>query len=639
MSDKLPQMRMPQHAGPGAQREAANTGAPTVAREPFAPGVPPVVALILVLVFLLLWFYALDARTLVPTDEGRYAEMAREMVASHDWITPRLNGIKYFEKPPLQNWVNALTFELFGLGEWQARLWTGLCGLLGIGLVYHAGRKVFDARTGWTAALVLASSFFWAALGHVNTLDMGLSGMMTITLAGLLLAQRPDAASAARRNWMLVCWAGMALAVLSKGLIGIVLPSAVLVLYTVWSRDWALWKRLHLVPGVLVFLLITAPWFVAVSMRNPEFAHFFFIHEHLQRFTSKVHNRAGPWYYFIPILAGGMAPWLGVLAQSLWRAARLPSAGPAATSTAWPHNTDLLRADSRHADPHNTFQPDRLLLVWAVFIFVFFSVSGSKLPSYILPIFPALALLIARSLQLSSRRSLEICGWLTALFGALGLALASRVPLLAKDAYSAPLYQAYVPWVLAASALALVASLLSLWLARRQRDQSILALAFGGFLAGQLLMLGHEPLGRFAAGTLHVPAIMAEMGPQATGEQGPQSAKPGTQTPIYAVGRYEQSLPFYLRHTFILVEHADEMEFGLEQQPELWIPKRAEFVKKWTFDHDAGRKDIAIMSPDDYAALLAAKVPMRVIGQDPRRVIVTNAAGVAAAAQSESKSK
>ncbi|MFX5660510.1 glycosyltransferase family 39 protein, partial [Acinetobacter baumannii] len=94
-----------------------------------------------------------------PTDEGRYAEMAREMVATQDWITTRLNGIKYFEKPPLQTWMNAITFELFGLGEWQARLWTGLCGLLGIGLAAYTGTRVFSGRVGFYAALVLASSF------------------------------------------------------------------------------------------------------------------------------------------------------------------------------------------------------------------------------------------------------------------------------------------------------------------------------------------------------------------------------------------------------------------------------------------------------------------------------------------------
>src|ERR1035437_6165332 len=130
------------------------------------------------------------------------------------------------------------------------------------------------------AGLVLASSFWWAAFSHVNTLDMGVSGMMALALCGLLLGQRNDATPRERRNWMLACWAGMGLAVLSKGLIGLVLPGAVLVLYTIFSRDWAIWKRLHPGPGLLVFLAITTPWFVLVSLRNPEFPHFFFLYEH-----------------------------------------------------------------------------------------------------------------------------------------------------------------------------------------------------------------------------------------------------------------------------------------------------------------------------------------------------------------------
>src|SRR3954451_16004346 len=122
----------------------------------------------LFIAFCIVWFYGLGARTLVPTDEGRYAEMAREMVATGDWITTRLNAIKYFEKPPLQVWMTALAFKAFGLGEWQARLWTGLCGVFGIVLTAYAGRRVFDERTGLMAGLVLASSFLWAALGHIN---------------------------------------------------------------------------------------------------------------------------------------------------------------------------------------------------------------------------------------------------------------------------------------------------------------------------------------------------------------------------------------------------------------------------------------------------------------------------------------
>jgi 4-amino-4-deoxy-L-arabinose transferase-like glycosyltransferase len=543
-----------------------------------------VLAGLLLIVFLLVWFYLLGARTLVPTDEGRYAEMAREMLASGNWITPRLNGIKYFEKPPLQNWMNAATFALFGLGEWQARLWTGLNGLLGIVLVYITGRKLWNPTTGYMAAMVLASAIYWTALAHVNTLDMGLAGMMTLSLCSLLIAQRDEASRSERRNWMMACWAGMALAMMSKGLIGIVLPGAVLASYILLQRDWGIFKRLHLGLGLLLFFAIVTPWFVLVSRDNPEFLHFFFIHEHFQRFTSKVHNRAGPWYYFIPLLLVGILPWLGILFQALWRGFR----------------TQATR-----------FQPTRMLALWSVVIFVFFSVSGSKLPSYILPIFPALALLLARYLLDVGDKAVKISAALVALICAVGLFFVPRVGQMGNG-YEAPLYQAHMPWVAAAVGLALAGSVAAWLMARRSHGHAALMLGASTFLAGQLAMLGHEPLGRYAAGVAHIPAIEAEL------------KQPGT--PLYSVGRYEQALPFYLRHTLILVEHADEMGFGLQQEPDLWIPKREEFVRRWQAANAAGQPQVAILSTPVYQALSQSGLAMRVIGQDPKRVIVAGTA-------------
>lgn len=559
----------------------------------------------LIILFLLVWFWMLGARVLVPTDEGRYAEMAREMVATQDWITTRLNGIKYFEKPPLQTWMNAITFELFGLGEWQARLWTGLCGLLGIGLAAYTGTRVFNGRVGFYAALVLASSFFWAGMGHINTLDMGLSGMMTIALCALLMAQRNGVSREGQRNWMLLCWAGMALAVLSKGLIGIVLPGAVLVLYCIFARDWAIWKRLHLVKGLLLFFAICTPWFVAVSLHNPEFPQFFFIHEHFQRFTTKIHSRTGPWYYFIPILVLGIIPWLGVFFQSLWKGTR--------------EQRDTAGYNSLNG---GRFQPKRLLLVWAVFIFVFFSISDSKLPSYILPIFPALALLIACYLEEADYKALAWAGSLVALPSAVALAFIPRVPSLAKDAYSLPLIQAHVPYLYAGALIFFVGGIAAIRLARQHKDWAVTSLAATAFLAGQLLMLGHDPQGRYSAGVDYVPALQAELKPE---------------TPIYLVGRYEQALPFYLRRTMTLVEHADEMEFGLKQEPQLWLPTIDAFVAQWVADHGAGKKDIAIIDPTIYKQLVERKLPMRLIGQDPRRVIVANDPAPATAVAGEKK--
>ncbi len=549
-------------------------------------------------VFLLVWFYMLGARTLVPTDEGRYAQMAREMLASGDWITLRLNGIKYFEKPPLQNWMNALTFAVFGLGEWQARLWTGLSGLLGILMTGYAGAKVFNRQVGITAAMVLASSFYWANMGHVNSLDMGLSGMMTVSLTALLLAQRPGISASANRNWMLLCWLGMALATLSKGLIGIVLPGAVLVLYTLICRDWALWQRLHLVKGTLLFFAVCTPWFVLIALKNPEHPHFFFIHEHFQRFTSTVHKRGGPWYYFIPLLLIGIIPWLGSLFSALMQG---------------------LRSDLTLSSSISQFQPKRLILIWAAFLFFFFSISGSKLPGYILPIFPALALLIAADIHHKSAKSLQ---WAAASFSLLGLAgfiglhFFSQTPAYLADTIEAGLNRGYLPWLAGVAIFMLVTGMIAVVLARKgQKEATIITLAFAGFMAGQVAALGHEPWGQHIAGSKHLPAMQAYL------QQHPQA-------PIFAVGRYEQALPFYLQRTTTLVEFADEMGFGLSIQPELWIPVLDDFIAKWKTLQSQGQPAMAIVRTDIYEKFKQSDFPMQVIGIDSKRVIISNGTGV-----------
>lgn len=537
----------------------------------------------LLVVFALAWLYALGIRTLVPPDEGRYAEMAREMFVTGDWITTRLNGIKYFEKPPLQTWMNALSFAAFGVGEWQARLWTGLSGLLGVLLTGYAGCRVFNPRVGFYAALVLGSSFYWVASGQVDSLDMGLSGMMTIALCALLIAQRDDATEQERRNWMLLCWAGMALSVLSKGLIGVVLPGGVLVLYTLAARDWKIWTRLHLVKGLFLLLAIAAPWFVLVAIRNPEQPHFFFIHEHFERFLLKTHHREGPWYYFFVILAIGIVPWLGMLGQSLWLAAR------------------------REA---GSFRPRLLLLVWVVFIFAFFSKSSSKLPGYILPIFPALALLIAIYLEVGTRRSRIAAACIMSLVGAGLMALVPFMPGMARHAGEDVLMAAYQPWVLAAGFVALAGGGFALLHARHmRRDLMALSMALAGFLSTHLILAGFEPYGKQRAGLPMLAAIESELKPDST---------------IYAVGTYEQSMTFYLARTVTLVDYWDEFTFGLKQQPELSIPTVDAWTTVWRAHASAGIQDIAFIRADIYARLKEQGVPMRVIAQDARRIVIAN---------------
>ena len=552
--------------------------------------------ILLTLLLAIAWFAQLNWRHLIPSDEGRYAEMAREMFLTGDWITPRYNGYKYFEKPPLQTWLNALTFAWFGLGEWQARLYTALTGFAGIFVVGYTGWRVFNPAAGVMAAVVLASSPYWNLMGHFNVLDTGLSFWMALALCSLLLAQRPDVTPGARRGWMWLCWAAMALAVLSKGLIGLILPGAVLVLYTLIARDWALWRRLYLVSGALVFAIIAVPWFVLVQRDNPEFFHFFFVVQQFERYLTPAQNRPGPLYYFVPVLLVGFLPWLSVAWQSLRQGVRMPR-------------------------QRNGFAPAILLLVWSAFIFLFFSASHSKLISYTLPVAPALALLIGAYLPSVTRAQWRrhLVGYavflVTAAFGALFLAG------LGDEKNPNALYRAFQVWVYAGLAAAFVLTLVALWLNRRGTEAagamheraggapaavSIVTFAIGWFLLGGIGGNGHEVFGRQSSGALLAPAVKAEL------------AKLPADTPFYSVNVLDHTLPFYIGHTMIMVQHADELSFGTSVEPQKWVPTVDQWVERWKSDRYA----LALLPPALYRKLAAEGLPMRVIARDVRRVVV-----------------
>ncbi|MDP2785070.1 MAG: glycosyltransferase family 39 protein [Sulfurimicrobium sp.] len=536
--------------------------------------------LLLLLVLSVVWFGNLEHRKLALTDEGRYAEIPREMVASGDWTTPRLNGLKYFEKPALQYWATATAYSLFGQHHWTARLWTALTGFLGILATYFAGRRLFGAQAGLYGALVLASSLLYVGMGQMNTLDMGVAFFMGLGLNAFLLAQHAGASRRENNIWMHVVWASLALSVLSKGLIGLVLPGAVLVIYTLIQRDWGLWRRLHLLSGLALFLVISAPWFVAVSLANPEFFHFFFIHEHFERFLTKIHRRYEPWWYFIPILMAGILPWLVPTFDALLRAWKIDG-------------------------ERKAFQAGRFLLIWAAFIFFFFSISSSKLPSYILPIFPALALLTGQHLARMQGRTLFWQILPMAILAIAGLWLSSRAVNLAGDESSRQAYAQYGLWAAVTAACWLAGIGAGLYLAYRQRVQvAILIIALASLLAEQSLLRGHDLLARTTSTYYLAQDIKPYLKPGAT---------------FYSIGMYEQTLPFYLDRTVTLVAYQDEMAFGIQQEPGKWIADIPSFEQKWRTEAYA----LAIMLPDTYQQLKSHGLPMKEIARDTRRVVVS----------------
>ncbi|HEX7272816.1 MAG TPA: glycosyltransferase family 39 protein [Casimicrobiaceae bacterium] len=564
---------------------------PSTAAPPAVPSAPLSRrgAIALLLAFALLWFCNLDYRRLIHPDEGRYAEIPREMVASGDWVTPRLDGIKYFEKPALQYWITAAAYKAFGVHQWTARLWPAAAGFLGVLFIGFVGWRLGGSALGLYSAAALGGCLWYALNAHILTLDSGVTLWMSVGLGGLFLAQRDGATQVETRRWMWIAWAALALATLSKGLIGIVLPAGALVLYTLIQRDWSLWRRLHLGSGLLIFLALAAPWFVLVSRRNPEFFGFFFIHEHFTRFLTAEHRREGPWWYFVPILVVGILPWLTVLA---WTARRIwIDACPAPNGFSW----------------------QRFALVWSAFIFLFFSASESKLPSYILPVFPALSLLAGwQLLQLPDSLLLRLFAPLVVGIGLLTLLALGGYDTLVEylaDAQQplAPLL-AYGTWIKIAFVIAFVGSVATWWWLRRgERTRAILAAAFSTLAWVQIVSSGYDAL----AESRSTQPVLA----RTVAAHGPLRAD----VPFYSVRMYDQTLPYYLGRTVVPVDHADELAMGIASEPEKAIATVGEWEQRWGSADQA----YAIMQPDEYERLRREGLPMVELGRDPRRVIVS----------------
>lgn len=540
--------------------------------------IPRHILLLLAVLVVFIAFDGLGDRKLAHPDEGRYSEISREMAASGDWVTPRLNDLKYFEKPPMQYWATAISFKVLGESEFSARLWTALCCLFCILIVTATGWRLFSAEIGALAALALIGSPYFMILGEIVTLDMGLTFFTTLTVCSFMLSQRAGASRTESRNFLLLAWAGMAGAVLSKGLIGIVFPAAVLFLYCLTQRDWRLLPRLQWGWGLALFVAIVAPWFAAVSMQNPEFARFFFIHEHFERFLTTVHRREQPWWYFIPILFLGVLPWAFMLI--------------AAACRGW-------RSEGGLAG----FRPLRFTLIWVLFVLVFFSLSGSKLPAYLLPAFPPLALIIGKFLHETPAPKLA---WFIApgtLAGLIGAYAAWTAPEEATDALMRRLYDDFSLWLIAASVIFVASTCFAFILFRKkQRAFGVVAIAVGALLVIEVVEQGYEMLSPLQSG-------------YATAQKMLPYIKPDTR--IYAVEMYDQTLPFYLKRPITLVHYTDEFSLGIESEPAKAITKIEDFDAEWMRQTGA----LAIMKRDNYEKLVQRGLPMEIIHEDPRRLV------------------
>lgn len=329
----------------------------------------------------LMFFHQLGGIGFLGPDEPRYAAVARGMYETGDYLIPRLHGETWFEKPPLLYWFAALGFALFGVGEAAARLPSAICATLSVFLIYWCGRRLFSRWIGFGAAVILASSVGFFALARGASTDMPLTAALTGALVFFVLGM--DAEGSARRWYLYGFYAALGIGVLAKGPVAVLLPTFALALFFLWRWRDVESKRWH-PEGILVTLLVAAPWYVVVIwLKGQEFIDVFIINQNLQRFTSGIHGHQEPLYFFIPVLLLMMFPWTFLLIPALCR---------------------------------RFSRSEQLILVWALAPFVFFSLSGSKLPAYILPMVPPIALLCAREIGSKKTRAFQVAVLCQAVF-------------------------------------------------------------------------------------------------------------------------------------------------------------------------------------------------------------------------------
>jgi 4-amino-4-deoxy-L-arabinose transferase-like glycosyltransferase len=407
---------------------------------------------------------------------------------------------------------------------------------------------------------------------------MSLTFHMTLSLTAFLLAQ-----TAARpRPWMLLAWAAAGFGVLTKGLVAAAIPAAVLIMYSLYARDFAPWRRLCIGWGLPLFLAITVPWHWLAARRLPDFLEFFFVHEHVARYLTPIADRQEPWWFFGGVFLAGCTPWI------------LPALR--ALGGGWRRGGALGGADV------GKFQPVLFLWIWVIFIGVFFSLSDSKLMPYILPVMPALALLIAALPTAALARDLWITAILTVIAGAsLGFASLHWPEVVAASDRSR--YFAALARPLGQIALLLTVSG-AFVLVRRRRGATHATVFLGaGWCLSWLLLV-------------RAAALLAPIYSGA----GLAAALDGADrdVPIYSVGTYDQSLTFYLRRTVTLVGYRGELDYGLRKAPGAEIADVAEFLRLWP----SQPKAFAVMEKTMFDDLKSRGVPMRLVAENATRALV-----------------
>ncbi len=321
-----------------------------------------------------LFFFGLNYFGLVGADEPRYAQVAREMLARHDWITPTLGGTPWLEKPPLYYWQAMLAYSVFGVSDWAARLPSALDATLMIVAMYWFLLR-FRQSAHLDGALIVASCAAVIAYARAASPDMPLTAALTVALLTWYAWYQTGG-----KVFLAIFYASVAIGTLAKGPVAILLVGGIITVFAIAQRDWAFIRRSLWIPGVLIFGLIALPWYLLVQLRNPEFFRIFIWQHNFARFGTNLYHHPQPVWFYLPVILLALVPWTIFVSAAVLEAIR----------TWWSGRKSLTPTDK---------DLSLFLLIWLLLPVIFFSLSRSKLPGYILPSVPAGALLLSEYLH------------------------------------------------------------------------------------------------------------------------------------------------------------------------------------------------------------------------------------------------
>jgi 4-amino-4-deoxy-L-arabinose transferase-like glycosyltransferase len=317
-----------------------------------------------------LFFFGLAYFGLIGADEPRYAQVAREMLARHDWITPTLGGKPWLEKPPLYYWQAMVAYSIFGVSDWAARLPSAVDATMMVIAIYLFLKR-FRPGFELDGALMTAAAAGVIGFARAASTDMPLAGMFAIAL----LAWYAWYESSLRR-YLAIFYCFLAFGMLAKGPVAPALAAMIIVVFVAAKKDSSLLWRTLWIPGILLFLVVSLPWYVAAQWRNPQFFRIFVLQHNLARFGTNLYHHSEPFWYYVPVALLALIPWTVFVVASVWETVRVW----------WTERQEMLKSE----DALNVF-----LVIWLLVPVVFFSLSRSKLPGYIVPALPAGTVLLA----------------------------------------------------------------------------------------------------------------------------------------------------------------------------------------------------------------------------------------------------